>query len=293
MPLNDTLGNQIGPDNLGSIIYEHDYFSGSQINILFGDVLIDCAVSIQYNLSQSRTPVFGYASQYYSFCADGHKLGSGVLTIAFKESGYLMYPIQRFVNNSAKIDIMEANAEWAASNPNLWRSPRYSIDKDGNILNYYSPTDYTLTEAAKATERKSVLEQNVEQSFKSTRKDKQRFWRELNYLPDDKFEDYAETFEDAIWYGSDKANGLVRDKLFAKNIRQGVNISDDDVLSHRDPTLYPPIDIWIIYGDMSRQPSNHTVVKLLDVTFSEKTQTIEMNDQPIFEQYNFICKNIV
>lgn len=293
MPLKDTLGNQIGPNNLGSTIYETDWYSGTQISVMVGDILIDCAVSISFSFAQSKMPIFGYASQYYSFLADGHNVGSGTLTIAFKESGYLMYPIQKFVNNSAEIDVIEANKEWADKHPELWKSPRYSIDSEGNIINSYSPSSYTLTEAAKEARKKEVFQGNVEQSFLDTPKNKQKFWRELGYLPDDQFEDYAEVFEDAIWYGSDKANGLVRDKLFAKNIRNAVNVSDEDVLSHRSPLLYPPIDIWIIYGDMSRQPNNHTVKKLLDVSFTEMSQVIESNGQPIFEQYNFICKNIV
>lgn len=293
MPLNDVYGNQLGPSDLGNIIYENDYYSGSQTNIMFGDVLIDCAVQVEYQRQQSKTPIYGYASQYYSFVADGHILGAGTLTIAFKESGYLLYPIQKYVNNSAMIDVVEANADWAAKYPELWRSPRFGVDKDGTVVNSYVPQSYTLTEAAKQAEKKRVLEGNVEQSFTYSNKDKQKFWRELGHLPDDQFEDYAETFEDAIWYGSDEANPLVRDKLFAKNIRRGTEISSEDVLNHRSIDLYPPIDIWVIYGDMSRQPNNHTVRKLLDVSFTGQSQTIEMNGQPVFEQYSFICKNIV
>lgn len=293
MPLNDAYDSQIGPDNLGSIVYENDWFSGSQVNILFGDILIDCAVSISYERQQARSPVFGYANQYYAFLAAGHIIVTGTLTIAFKESGYLFYPIQKFVNNSAQIDVIEANSDWASKYPNLWKSPRYGIDGEGNLVNSYTPQDFSLMEASNKAKRKQVMEGNVEQSFSASRKDKQKFWRELSHLPDDEFEDYAEVYEDAIWYGSDQANPLVRDKLYARNILRGKNVSDEDILSHRSIDLYPPIDIWIVYGDMSRQPNNHTVKRLLDVSFTGQAQTIEMNGQPIFEQYSFICKNIV
>jgi hypothetical protein len=120
-----------------------------------------------------------------------------------------------------------------------------------------------------------------------------KFVRELEALPDDKFEDWVEVFEDAIWYGSDLANPLVRNKLFSNNILEKEIIENEKVLNHRRLDQYPMIDVWIVYGDMSHQPPNHTVKKLLDLSFVGQAQTIEISGQPIYEQYSFIARNLV
>ena len=102
MPLTDSQGNMITPFKVGSHQYEYDWYTGSQIGVMIGDVLIDNAVAISFSVEQTKTPIYGYANQYYSFVADGHVLVQGSLTIAFKESGYLTWPIQRFQEKVVK-----------------------------------------------------------------------------------------------------------------------------------------------------------------------------------------------
>jgi len=58
MPITDAQGKVIGPKNLGNINYEYDFHSGSQINVMLGDVLIDSAVAINFTKTQSKTPVY-------------------------------------------------------------------------------------------------------------------------------------------------------------------------------------------------------------------------------------------
>jgi hypothetical protein len=301
MVLRNESGDMLGAKALGETVYEYDYFSGSQITVMFGDVVIDSAVAIRYGVQQSKTPIFGYANQYYSFLADGHVLIQGSLTIAFKEAGYLLYPIQRFANNDADIALYgdTTGEEHLFSN-----SPRYSLNSDGYMDDRYSPTVYSLTEASRAAKDKEVMRANVEQmkdwEFRGgpggnprAQQRYNKFWQELQAMPDNRFEDWAEEFEDAIWYGSDKSNPIVRDKLFSRNITPGTEIQDEDVLQHRRADQYPEMDIWIVYGDMSRQPANHTVKKLLDVSFIGQSQTIEISGQPTYEQYEFIARNLV
>ena len=300
MALRDQNGNYLTPHGVGAFAYEYDWFSGSQIGIMIGDVLIDGAVAISFNVEQSKTPVYGYANQYYTFVADGHILVQGTLTVAFKEAGYLMWPMQRFQEKAAIINSISGNPEFQSSF-NLSTSPRYGYDENGNIVNTYNPSKMSLMEAAKAAENKLVMEANVEQLFSNEgsngqprqNKKMNSFWRELGSLPDNDFEKWAETFEDAIWYGSDISNPTVRDKLFSNNIDNFKQIPNESVLRHRRIDQYPEIDLFIVYGDMSRQPSNHTVKKILDLSFTGQSQTIEISGQPIYEQYNFIARNLV
>lgn len=286
MTIRDREGNPIGDPRLGSLTYEFDNFSGSQISVMIGDVVIDEATSIQFSVQNSKTPVWGYADHYYAFTADGHIFVQGTLSITFKESGYLLYPIKRFVNRTDK---------------GQGTSPRYSVNEDGSINQTYH-TD-NLLDASKEARRRKTIEANVEQTFgwdlegntPEARRAFNRRWKELEALPDDQFEHWAEVYEDAIWYGSDKNNSMTRDKLFSKSVRKkpGIDITDEEILSHRRADQYPEVDIWIVYGDTNNHGANHTVKKLMDVEFTGCAQVIESSGQPISEVYNFIAKNIV
>lgn len=288
MAIADHSGTSLTVPGVGTTRYEYDHFTGSQITLLIGDVVIDEAVAINYAVQQSKTPVFGYANQYYTFLANGHVLVQGSIAIGFKEAGYLFWPIKRLLNR-------QGSGEWT--------SPRYAVGRDGNIINSYNPGDGpdVFTKAAKAAEAKKVMQANVEQMVKASSNSASmprdgnwnRFYKELGAMSDQEFENYAETFEDAIWYGSDPANAIIRDKLFSNNIERGVILEDEDVYSHRRADQYPPIDIWIVYGDMSRKSANHTVKKLMDLSFVGQSQTIEVSGQPILEVYNFVARNIV
>jgi len=302
MALKDQNGNFITPSNIGAMPYEYDRYSGSQVGIMIGDVLIDSAVSIQFSVDQTKTPIFGYANQYYSFLADGHVIVQGTLTIGFKEAGYLLWPMQRFQETIGNTRLVQNEDDWNRIHTELWTSPRYSIDANGNKINYYdtSKVGNSLTEAAKAASNKKVMEANVEQMFSwqqtgdTSRQNKNfnQYWHELGALNDNAFEQWAEVFEDAIWYGSDPANPMVRDQLFSKNLPSNDTISNEQVLNHRRADQYPVIDIWIVYGDMSRQPANHTVRKIMDLSFTGQSQSIEVSGQPILENYSFVARNI-
>lgn len=287
MALKDSQGNYIGSPLLGETQYEYDWFSGSQINLYIGDVVVDSAVAVGWNSSQSKSPVYGFANQYWSFVADGQVMIEGSLTIAFKEAGYLLWPIERFLSRAA----------YSGST-----SPRYGVSENGNIIQGEDLGEASFTVAAKTAKRRRVMKANVEQMAEWSSGELKagsrynKFWKELGHMDDDTFENYAEVFEDAIWYGSDTSNPLLRDKLNSKNLNLDDFLSDDTeeiVLSHRRADQYPPIDIWITYGDMDRHPVNHTVKKLLDVNFIGQAQTIEISGRPTYEVYHFIARNLV
>lgn len=284
MTLRDERGNLITPGLAGANHYEFDWYTGSQVTVMMGDVLIDNALHISYGVSQGRTPVYGYANQYYSFVADGKVMVQGTLSIAFKEAGYLLWPIKRFTEQKAY---------------SQWTSPRYGRDKDGTLVKGYdfNNSDGSFTNAAKEAQNKRVMRNNVEQVMQYSNEGLENragaFWKELGALPDNKFEQWAEVFEDAIWYGSDPKNAMMRDRLFSGQLPEDMIMEDEDIYSHRRIDQYPPVDIWIVYGDMNRPGANHTVKKLLDVSFLGQSQVIEVSGEPVQEQYTFIAKNIV
>lgn len=299
MTIRDANNDPLGYGELGTTIYEMDYFSSSNLFLMIDDILIDSAVALKFQTNQSKSPVWGYAQQYYSFLASGHVLTQGSLIIAFKESGYMHHPIQRAINYAAQV--YASRRDYDPKDQGLWHNPRYTQDKDGNIVNSYVPKDFTFTEAARKAENKKVAKGNVEQMFSWQQQGSQerqysrfnRLYKQLGALKDNDFEDWAEVFEDAIWYGADKANPLVRDKLFARNIPENTSIENEDVLQHRRIDQYPPVDITIVYGDASRNPTNHTVKKLLDVSFLGEAQTIEIDGNPVYDSYDFIARTQV
>jgi hypothetical protein len=299
MALKDAYGNVLVQNTLSRGVYEMDYYSGSNLFLMMGDVLIDTAASLRWTVQQSKTPVYGYAQQYYSFVASGHVLVQGTLGVAFKESGYMLNPIQRFANFAAKAYGSRINPE-EATRKGYWNNPRYRQDKDGNIINSYVPKDFTFTEAARAAENKKVAKGNVEQMQEWHRQGENpkqfgkfnKLYRELAALPDNAFEDQAEVFEDVVWYGSDISNPLVRDNLFNRNLEKNVEIDNEAVLAHRRIDQYPPIDLTIVYGDAARNPTNHTVRKILDVSFTGQSQPIEIDGTPVYDTYEFIARTV-
>jgi hypothetical protein len=69
--------------------YSYDYFSGSQVSVYIKDIWLDDVFFIQYQVNDSKSPVYGYASQLYDQMLPGRQIVSGVFMIAFKESAYL------------------------------------------------------------------------------------------------------------------------------------------------------------------------------------------------------------
>ena len=282
MTIRDPNGKNLGPRDLGSIHYEYDHYNASQIVIYAGDVVIDDAVSIQFDVQQTKTPVYGYANQYYAFVADGHIFVQGSLTIAFKEAGYLLWPIMNHVNQTAQGKLT---------------SPRFTFSEDGSFTQDFGRSE-DLGQNIKKSQHKKFMKSNVEQAFQQAQslnynKNLNRFYRELGAMQDDQFEAWAEQFEDVLWFGADPSNAGARSQLFSNNIEKGEEITKEDVWNHRRADQYPEIDVLISYGDFSKGSHNHTVKKLLDVNFIGQAQTIESSGQPIYEVYNFIARNFV
>ena len=69
--------------------YPYDYFAGTDCKIFFGDIWVDDIITIQYNVSQGKSPIYGYASQNFDAIARGQVIVEGNLSVAFKEVGYL------------------------------------------------------------------------------------------------------------------------------------------------------------------------------------------------------------
>ena len=86
-----------------------DFYSGSQITVWFGNILIDDINSIQWVRTQNKMPLYGYASQLFDGVADGIVMIQGTFTINFRQQGYLsaiMDSIKGLYNTLAPTDAL-------------------------------------------------------------------------------------------------------------------------------------------------------------------------------------------
>lgn len=66
-----------------------DFYSGSQITVWIGNIMIDDIVSIQWTRSQGKKPIYGYASQQFDAVAKGIVLIQGNFVVNFRQAGYI------------------------------------------------------------------------------------------------------------------------------------------------------------------------------------------------------------
>jgi len=71
-------------------VWQYDVVSGAQIQVVLGEnVILEDCTAIQYTLTQSKKPIFGYASRYYDAVAGGIVIVHGRLWTNFIHQGYL------------------------------------------------------------------------------------------------------------------------------------------------------------------------------------------------------------
>lgn len=70
-------------------LYGGEYFCASDVKIYIGDIWVDDAIAISYQMEEKVTPVYGYASYTYDDIARGQRLVTGGLSINFKSAGYM------------------------------------------------------------------------------------------------------------------------------------------------------------------------------------------------------------
>ena len=81
-----------GRTSAGSVEHQRfsqEYFSGSQVNIYFGDIWVDEITAMELSIQENVQPIYGYASYTADAWARGTRLITGTFRINFKESYYL------------------------------------------------------------------------------------------------------------------------------------------------------------------------------------------------------------
>jgi len=222
----------------GKQIYDYDHYSGANVSLYIGDIWIDEITSIKYQIEQQKRPVFGYASYHWDFVAKGTSMVTGMFTINFKESSYLFYVLDR-------------------------------IRKAG--------TNAHLTPTELINGQTRPIDRNTIERFLEKPMDRLKYKdiADIASLPDDKFENLAEQFEDTVW-------GKTGETL------DSVAYADHRRVDHMDS-----FDIFLAYGNMDDHTSNHTVKRIQRVELIGQSQLIEVSGEPIQEAYTFIARDVV
>lgn len=235
--------------------YEFDYFSGAQISIYIGDILVDDIEHIQFNVTQTKRPIYGYASQYFHTVADGQILVEGTFSIPFKEADYIIATLDNYMAGRAPIEEIE--------------------NKGGS--------------ASKSSREYNVLRENIERRIDSISKgytevDLFEFANNLSALPDELFENMAEQFEDVLWKRP-------KENFMEPNLKYGLSGLDSSHSTRRGDQ-FPFFDIYVLYGDIVNGAANHTIKKLIDCSIIGQGQAIMASGEPIRESYRFIGRNL-
>lgn len=279
------------PVGLGHIVYESDYFCGANVLCYFEDVLVDDVVRIAWSVNQSRQPIYGYASQYFNALAAGVVIAGGSIWVAFKEAAYIPVILRHICSRRDGTDDLYASPA---------ETPASGISTSTNLPDSAATWQGEMTDGnvrMTGLSRRASIERLMQAEAQNPNgADLQQFLTRyavnISAMSDREFEDLAETFEDALWYGGNSMRSGRRDAM-SGNFRGG-ELSDEAFLGVRRADQFPPFDIILAYGDMNTNASNHTLHRLIDVTITDtQNGPIEPSGEPLYVQYNFIARNVM
>lgn len=93
------------PSNERIVVYEFNskYFSGLDLNVYFGDYLMDEIINIQYQLSESVTPLYDYASYRYKTVVKGNRVIQGSFSVNFTSSFKMKEILNKALNGPENV----------------------------------------------------------------------------------------------------------------------------------------------------------------------------------------------
>ena len=189
------------PSSLGNTTYEMDYYAGSQVLVFFEEVLVDDCVRIAWTVEQSRNPVYGYASQYFNTITDGVVIATGSLWIGFKEAAYIPVILRHVAARKGDGGSFFASpavlpSSGTAHSTSLLQS---SEEWEGGVIEGGARM---AGEAQRASVERLLEAGAADPDDGDVQASLAQIATSLGALDDQAFEDIAELFEDALWYGT-------------------------------------------------------------------------------------------
>ncbi len=280
----EIVGEQLPiAQTIGSPIYDLEYFSSNQAALYIGDVFVDEVIALSYSVQQSKSPIYGYASQLFDAVSHGTVLVQGQFSVNFKESGYLWLILHRYKRFQNAVDE-------TISRYNNVKDQFTATDVGGKIVNV--PTSKRIL-GGKNVPFARIQDKNKEFDFisragierlvtgEASRDERFSFYQNLagyatisNPKAKDKvFEDIVEVFEDQVWQE---------------------DVSElDDFTRRVDDNFFDDFDMFVVFGDYTKPGANHTVRRIRNVHLLGMSQSIESSGEPISEHYSFLARNII
>jgi len=246
-------------DNQNQVINKFDFYSGSQANIWFGNILIDDINSIQWVRSQGKMPIYGYASQLFDAVAVGTVVVQGTFSINFRQRGYL---------------------------PAI-------INEISGLYKILAPDDPSGKKQFDQT-KWPVIRGLVQMHLKNGTFGPQSIIEIQELGNNENFFELAKDYENLIW-GIGPANDYTSEKDIQQVSENTSSWDPPDVKQAKD--IPGGFNILITYGSQSQEAetlSDHmqsTTKSLTGVHLIGESQLVQVGGQPIQEHYSFIARN--
>lgn len=255
-------------------MYDQEYFSGAQVNLYIGDVLIDEATGLQIMLNQSKRPVYGYASQLFDATTRGTVIVQGEFSINFKESGYLHTVLSRFKKQTLGVGPLAVSPY--VSRKNVGRVEGGGAKRNG-VPGFLARQNVEQVLEGDVPKEQLIDYYQSLAGFSNQSAERSALFRQLNF-PDERrnletAEHVFEAFEDRVW-GPERL---------------------DDIARRVDDNNFDNFTMWITYGDYnSNDYVNHTARRVDGVRLTGQSKVITDRDgSPVQERYTFLARNWV
>lgn len=76
--------------------FDTSYYNGLDVRVMLGEFVLAEVVGLSYEVMEQATPIYGYASYTFKQVVRGTRLIRGQFTINFKQSGYIVWLVNRY-----------------------------------------------------------------------------------------------------------------------------------------------------------------------------------------------------
>jgi hypothetical protein len=272
-------------------VYDLEYFSGAQMNMYIGDVLIDEVTSLQIQVQQRKMPVYGYASQLFDKVAKGTVFVEGTFTINYKESGYLYAVLERYrtlINGGHR----------GTPSPFMSAAGFSQIEKNrtGGAINGGKPGFLTRLNIERMNETvDQVLNGKTPDGSNIRPEDLIEYYRSMTGFNNPGFPTQKAAEDDLQRGAPGGANAAEKTmEIFEDKVWGSKRLDEDSEGRRGDSNHFDNFTIYVTMGDYNRNDRvNHTVKRIDNVHLIGQAQTIVINGEPVAEQYSFFARNFV
>src|SRR3990167_2306329 len=240
----------------------NEYYTGAQVRIYFGDLLIDEIVSIEWHGTSTKRPVYGYASREYDAVAQGQFLVRGAFMIPFKEVGYLNSVMKVLQGNKNAVDAVRE------------RIKRENQTQDTRIRQLdgrYTPRA-TISTKVQGTTDEYIARETV------TAMTPELLLGDVASEGGGSFRDLVESFQKAVWRTTSVPEQHVK--------------RPDQLDALRDGTIGEGFNVLVTYGDVNNPETPSTIETLIDLHLTDSQKMLDISGNVVYEQYQFFCRNV-